>query len=113
MKKIILSVIALFVFSAFGLAQYQDTLWHNNEQIREIRTYKDSTGVLNGKCIQYFEDGSVSAIVYYKNGLKNGPWRIWHPNGNVAYELQYKKGERIGVWKSYNPEGKLVFEKKY
>ena len=113
MKKIILSVIALFVFSAFGLAQYQDTLWYDNGQIQEIRAYSEFTGQLNGKCLQYFEDGTLSAVVNYKDGLKDGLWRIWHPNGELAYKLHYKNGERTGTWKGYDQKGDLLFEKKY
>lgn len=112
MKKLILSLIALFMLSALAFTQHQDTLWYNNNQIEEIRSF-NSDSELDGKCVRFFEDGSFSAIAYYKNGVKDGLWRVWHPNGNIAYELQYKKGERIGVWKSYDPEGKLVFEKKY
>lgn len=113
MKKLILSIITLFLFSALGLAQYQDTLRYDNGQIQEIRTYNNSSGELNGKSIQYFKDGTLAAVVNYKDGLKNGFWHIWHPNGELAYKLHYKNEERIGTWRGYDKKSDLFFVKKY
>lgn len=113
MKKLILSLITFFMFSAFALAQYQDTTWYDNGNIKEIKSFDENTLELNGLCILYFENGDTSAIAMYKNGLKNGLWRVWHPNGNLAYELHYENGNRIGVWLAYNQEGILVKKEKY
>ena len=69
---------------------------------------KDSTW------IYYHENSdSISAIEHYKNGLKNGNWKVFYKSGILAHELNYINGSKEGVVKEYNEDGKLIFEIQY
>ena len=41
----------------------------------------------------------------YKDGEKNGPWRVYFPNGQLTSELYWKDGIRDGSWKDFFNNG--------
>jgi antitoxin component YwqK of YwqJK toxin-antitoxin module len=113
MKKIITFLAFFFLSSAFALGQCSDTLYYDSGKIKEIRTFCDSTHQFNGQSIAYFENGKISAVASYVQGVKHGPWRVWHPNGELAYDLYYQYGEKAGEWKAFKEDGELLGIRNY
>lgn len=92
---------------------------------------KDSTTIL------YFEDGKISEVLFYKNGLMHGrwekfnlqgvkiseafyyedkkdsTWRIWNEQGQKIYEMHYQHGEKCGTWIQYSPSGEILSKRDY
>ncbi len=86
--------------------------------------------LLEGPSYRYYDDGSIESIVYYKEGKKHGPFRLYYKTKKLKAECNFvndsidglfktwtedgfygeeyfKMGKRIGVWKYYYPGGKL------
>lgn len=83
----------------------------------------------SGVALNYFKDGSLHYSTSYKDGYKNGEWRIWFSNGNLQkvgntlnekeegiyreyyksgklkYEYHYKQGKKVDIWKSWYENG--------
>ena len=51
-------------------------------------------------------------LASYKDGQKDGPWRIWNEKGVLRFEMFYTKGKKSGVWRTWNDEGDLLTEEK-
>ncbi len=51
------------------------------------------------------ETQKVVAEEHYKNGVKNGPWRIFFDNGNLSSEVFWKDGKKDGPWKEFFQDG--------
>ncbi|RUA30273.1 MAG: hypothetical protein DSY76_02625 [Bacteroidetes bacterium] len=41
----------------------------------------------------------------YKDGKKDGPWRVYYRNGNLTSELYWKDDKRHGTWKDFFENG--------
>ena len=41
----------------------------------------------------------------YKDGVKDGPWRIFYPDGQLSAEVNWKDGVRDGPWREYFENG--------
>lgn len=46
----------------------------------------------------------------YKEGEKDGPWRIWNDKGVMRFEMFYTRGKKSGIWRTWNDEGLLLTE---
>ncbi len=97
--------------------------------------YKD--GLLEGKVLEFFPDGSkkmemtynagkpvgeelyyfnnetISYRYAYKDGALNGKHTSFYSNGNLQMEGQFTNGFKTGVWKLYYPTGTLSAEENY
>ena len=67
-----------------------------NERGREEGLYK-----------QYYEDGSVDIVGYYKDGVADSVWCGYYRNGKLAKYSFYKNGMKEGEWKYWTPKGEL------
>ncbi|HEU0136567.1 MAG TPA: tetratricopeptide repeat protein, partial [Flavobacterium sp.] len=59
------------------------------------------------------KDNRPYLIGSYKNGLRNGQFKLLNSYENVEAELNFKDGELHGVQKYYNNKGKLTDEKTF
>jgi antitoxin component YwqK of YwqJK toxin-antitoxin module len=62
--------------------------WHENGEISAIEQYKD--GVLDGKAIQKYPNGQTKQYVEYINGKMNGVVQLRDVNGNLTINRIYK-----------------------
>ncbi|WP_245891637.1 toxin-antitoxin system YwqK family antitoxin [Flavobacterium faecale] len=56
---------------------------------------------------QFYENGKLSEIGTFKDGIEDGPYKKWFPNGLLGFESNYVKGTIDGVSKSWWNNGKL------
>lgn len=112
MKKIII-ISCMFIFSLSLYSQNIKTKsYHENGEVKEVLSFNEKEQ-LDGICIYYDLDGDVLAVASYKDGKKNGEWKIWREDGTIAYEMYYSNGEKTGVWKQYNEKGELIKERDF
>lgn len=88
-------VLTLFVsdISDFSIGR---TVWnHNSKKIRissaaigrvnkALENYKD--GLREGEFIQYYDNGQPFLTAVFKNGIENGPFKLYKPNGDLLVE---------------------------
>ena len=111
MKKILLILLFLPIIG-FG----QDRLL--NEELINKGT--------NEKPIMFYEGRLFSGIGYdiwsngelkyewnYRDGLKDGLFRLWYENGKLGKQINYKDGKRNGLSKRYYKNGRLEIETNY
>ena len=59
-----------------------------------------------------YEDGSLKAEKFYKNGKLQGINRIYYPNGKLQTEANFKENNLDGILKEYDESGKIIKEVK-
>jgi antitoxin component YwqK of YwqJK toxin-antitoxin module len=64
----------------------------------------------NGPKKDYYEDGSVKAEYFLKNGELDGLFKVYFKNGVVKKSGYFKSGIENGAFKEYDEFGKLSFE---
>jgi uncharacterized protein len=68
---------------------------------------------LQGERKEYYFDGSIKSLSYYKNGLEDSIYKIYYHGGILATEGRYSMGKKTGEWKEYNDKGKISSVKTY
>jgi hypothetical protein len=58
----------------------------------------------------YYIDGTPKAEIEYKQGILNGPIRLYDSFGRLCRELAFVEGKRDGVEHIWNKEGMLIIE---
>lgn len=85
-------------------------------------SFRDESGVktafkgekpFTGTGINFFKNGKKQYSTTYKNGLKEGEWRIWFPNGNVNKIGNTLNGEEHGIYQEFYEEGQIKYEYHY
>ncbi len=62
----------------------------------------------SGKVKTFYANGNVSTEMEFKDGLLNGPYKVFHPNGKVYYEEENLVcGETNGRLTEYYPTGQV------
>ena len=72
------------------------------------KNYKDEK--MDGKYINYYENGKKESEVFYKDGELDGKYIGWYENGKKRIEKHYKNGLKEGPWTEWSKEGKKTFE---
>ena len=54
-----------------------------------------------------YQNGKKAYEEEYKNGVLNGPKRIYYPNGNLHSEFNYALGDYHGDYRIYYSNGKI------
>jgi antitoxin component YwqK of YwqJK toxin-antitoxin module len=101
----------IFCFTNINAQINEKYSYYGNHQKKELNTFKGDK--LHGISIAWDSTGNKIAEVSFKDGLKDGKWKIWYENKQLAYEFHYKRGEKTGKWKSYDREGNLINIKDY
>ena len=69
--------------------------------------------LLNGRAIEWHDNGQLACECTYKNGVLEGLYREWHENGQLGCECTYKNGQREGLLRSWHANGQLAWECTY
>ena len=74
---------------------------------RKMQECNIVNGAFEGLFTQYYFDGSVEFMQYYKGGLLDSNYTAYDFHHAKVVVGQYKAGKKTGLWKFYSEEGKL------
>lgn len=60
--------------------------------VKKNEGYNNESSLREGKLYEYYEDGKVSAISNFENGVLNNESKSFYENGNVKASIVYNKG---------------------
>lgn len=70
-------------------------------------------GLFNGQVLGYADNNGRPALIgYFKDGLREGEFRIYH-TGRLVSTMDFKKGKIDGKLRNYFENGNLRYEKKF
>lgn len=130
MKKIITSLLFVFAFGAFTMAQTSELRMDNgvyynmngtlfNGQYAQyegnIKTAELSVekGVLSGSAMYYYANGKVKEEGNYANGVRNGNWSQYNDMGELTSVASFKADKKHGKWMVWDENGNKRFEMYY
>ena len=93
-KLLLLSLIALPLASNAQVQKIVES--YDNGQIKSITYENKETGLLEGHCVSYMEDGRLFMEEDYKDGLRDGQVKYYDAFGNIESIVSYSKGEKQG-----------------
>ena len=93
-KLLLLSLIALPLASNAQVQKIVES--YDNGQIKSITYENKKTGLLEGHCISYMEDGRLFMEEDYKDGLRDGLVKYYDAFGNIESIVSYSKGKKQG-----------------
>lgn len=97
MIKIKLLLLSLITLPLASNAQVQKIVEsYDNGQIKSITYENKETGLLEGHCVSYTEDGRLFMEEDYKDGLRDGQVKYYDAFGNIESIVSYSKGEKQG-----------------
>lgn len=105
-SRIVLVVLANFLFNYTINAQFQEPLQVASESDIDANTY---TGIISER----YPNGSPSLWKTLKNGKTNGLWLEWYPNGALRYRAYWKNNKGNGKWEYFYQNGQLRSESFY
>jgi antitoxin component YwqK of YwqJK toxin-antitoxin module len=94
-----------------GLLHGSVRYFNQNGTLTEVGSY--SQGLKNGRWLQYASSGLLIGEAYYKNGLKDGIWTVWDEAGVKRYHMVYSQGKKVDTWKMWDEHANLVSERVY
>lgn len=95
-----------FVFALFFFAKGQE--------IKEIDgLFYSGQKPFTGTSFSYFNNGSVKMESSYKNGMKDGQFKLNFENGKLNEIRSYKNNEMHGIWITWNERGIKIGEANY
>ena len=93
-KLLLLSLIALPLASNAQVQKIVES--YDNGQIKSITYENKETGLLEGHCVSYMEDGRLFMEEDYKDGLRDGQVKFYDAFGNIESIVSYSKGKKQG-----------------
>lgn len=93
-KLLLLSLIALPLAINAQVQKIVES--YDNGQIKSITYENKKTGLLEGHCISYMEDGRLFMEEDYKDGLRDGLVKYYDAFGNIESIVSYSKGKKQG-----------------
>ena len=93
-KLLLLSLIALPLASNAQVQKIVES--YDNGQIKSITYENKETGLLEGHCVSYMEDGRLFMEEDYKDGLRDGLVKYYDAFGNIESIVSYSKGKKQG-----------------
>lgn len=93
-KLLLLSLIALPLASNAQVQKIVES--YDNGQIKSITYENKETGLLEGHCVSYTEDGRLFMEEDYKDGLRDGLVKHYDAFGNIESIVSYSKGKKQG-----------------
>lgn len=61
----------------------------------------------------HYQSKAIMQVEYYKQGLLNGPRKVYFENGTLAEEESYVNGLKQGIYKKYTEKAVLLEESNY
>ena len=93
-KFLLFSLIALPLASNAQVQKIVES--YDNGQIKSITYENKETGLLEGHCVSYMEDGRLFMEEDYKDGLRDGLVKYYDAFGNIESIVSYSKGKKQG-----------------
>ena len=79
--------------------------YQGTDILSNVSTFK--MGSIDGKSIEYHENGKIKLIQYYNMGESVGTWKRFYDDGSLMWEESYVNGSINGEAKSYKKNGEL------
>ncbi len=116
MKKVLLFILPLLVLAAcdhektyiVGESAFCKGLEETSAESVYCIDEKDQP--INGRVIEYFENGNVLREMTIRDGRENGIEREYYENGKLRVETNVINSQADGLSKLYNEDGKLYME---
>jgi antitoxin component YwqK of YwqJK toxin-antitoxin module len=99
-----------------------DLEYHENGKIKSKKYRKliiadNGSGLdqyaLNGRTVEFYENGQMRLCGYYKDGNPDSLWQYYFPNGKESGVKMYRYNMGYGVWRDFHPNGITSFETYY
>ena len=74
----------------------------NNSVLNNLPSYLD----LPVEC-SYYSNQQLKEVKFTKNGILEGPYKVFYDNGILKVSGTYQNGIAIGQWLRYDQEGRL------
>ena len=72
----------------------------------KLETYKNDK--LDGVKKDFFENGKVNRMVFYKEGFPDGSHKQFNEDGKIIVDINFKEGKNHGTWTYYFDDGKVA-----
>jgi hypothetical protein len=69
--------------------------------------------IFTGNYYDYRRNGKLESVVFYEEGLRNGPARFYNRFGYLKQEGLYSQDMRAGIWRFYDKKGNFKYEVDY
>lgn len=91
--------------ASIGVGEWKD--WDDDGQLIWSRHYQE--GELHGRHLEFYPNGQIKVVQFFKLGEKDSTYTSYHSNGQVFKQLRYKDGVFIEDNPSYeyHPNGKI------
>ena len=96
--------IASFTSTPDGKITYRKIIGNTTLEAGDMTSY----GIKDGRWIEFYPDGKISAIEHYKKGVRDGYCVFFYPSGDTFQTGQYCNGLPCGEWRTYYLENKLM-----
>lgn len=83
----------------------------NNGRLAEETQFVE--GQPEGRCNKYSDTGILTMECLYRDGLLEGPVKVYYPSSALKEEGQYSRGKKVGIWKTYNEDGDIIAEEAF
>lgn len=102
-----LKLFSIIIFFLLGL--YACTTQTSKQEEQNFRINNSGDTVIQ----DYRNDGSLLSEHTIRNGIKNGPAKIFYPSGNLKTAVYYNQDEKHGIEKRYYDDGSIHQETPY
>lgn len=82
--------------------------YHKNGKLKSKTTFEQ--GVHKVKTIIYYENGHIASKGAFIDQQKDGEWRYFAENDTLVKIENYKEGSKNGLWKIFSPETGILLE---
>lgn len=85
-----------------------DKFYDHKRQMSALLMMRDLQS--DGVVFEYYENGDIKQMAYYKNGQKHGIDKKFYHGGQLLYQREFRDGQQQGKIRQYYPNGCLWLE---
>lgn len=89
-----------------------ETGYYPNGKVKYVLNMNEN-GKIDGKLIQYYENGQMSSETPYTNGIVEGVEQVYYENGKLKELNNFVNNAYEGIQKTYYDDGALYAETNY